>query len=67
MPSAGRVAPGLGGQAEAVLDEVGDRPAHGVSAARVMVVVSRLCHSEAAKASLICSSGYLWERMRPHG
>ena len=49
--------PGLGGEPEALLDEIRDRPAHGVSAARVIVVVSRLCHSEAAKASLICSSG----------
>src|SRR6185503_13621591 len=59
--------PRLGGQPEALLDEIRDRPAHGVSAARVIVVVSRLCHSEAAKASLICSSGYLCERMRCHG
>ena len=58
---------GLGGQAEAFLDQLGDGAAHGVRAARVIVVVSRLCHSEAAKASLIFSSGYLCERMRLHG
>src|SRR4029453_14224502 len=57
----------LGGQPEALLDQVGDGAGHGVSAARVIVVVSRLCHSEAAKASLIFSSGYLCERMRLHG
>src|SRR3990172_11518163 len=32
-----------------------------------MVVVSRPCHSEAAKASLIWSSRYLWERSRSKG
>ena len=63
----GPVAARLGGQAEALVDQVGDRAGHGVSAARVIVVVSRLCHSEAAKASLIFSSGYLCERMRLQG
>src|SRR3989304_5010997 len=32
-----------------------------------MLVVSLLCHSEAAKAWLIFSSGYLCERIRSHG
>src|SRR5262249_11504961 len=40
---------------------------YGVSAAGVMLVVSLLCHSDAAKASLIFSRGYLWEMMRSHG
>jgi hypothetical protein len=40
---------------------------YGISAARVIAVVSLLCHSEAAKASLILSRGYLWESKRPHG
>src|SRR6266478_6643471 len=41
--------------------------AYVVSAARVMLVVSLLSHSEAAKASLIFSRGYLWEMMRSQG
>ena len=36
-----------------------DESLYGISAARVMAVVSLLCHSDATKASLICSSGYL--------
>jgi hypothetical protein len=32
-----------------------------------MLVVSLLCHSEAAEASLIFSSGYLCEKIRTHG
>src|SRR5512145_3168488 len=40
---------------------------HGTNAARVMVVVSRPCHSESANARLMCSRGYVCETSRSNG